>query len=396
MVFSTLFPYPLLYLCRNISYSGKNEKKEEDDDNNRESQLFEDDLAHSRTRAEAIGEEIVRREGGETFVKYTNIDVTSFLEAHVQGPDAAAGKEKQPKVITVSTALARSIRNRLWQSAVNVAIKIAESPEDEEEEKRGILGSIFHYIVVIPWNVARNMSIPPSSEDNWSRIRASFFPIPAYLLIVLFFEGARPTDRKKALIFVGIILVAMFLSLVIYFSTHVRRAPNSLVIFTFLSFVFSIIWIWGWANLLIDLLELIGIVANLPLEFLGLTFLAFGNAMPDIATNIAIAKMGLSEMALTGCVSEPVFSMLVGLGSSMIRGALTYGAIPFNLKRKQAKLPFVGLCIVLATQFIFLVYNCRNKFKMTKSVSFIQLFIYAFFFGIIVTLTCILPENDRE
>ena len=42
----------------------------------------------------------------------------------------------------------------------------------------------------------------------------------------------------------------------------------------------SIIWLWGLANLLVDLLEIIGIVANLPLEFLGLTFLGFGNAMP--------------------------------------------------------------------------------------------------------------------
>jgi len=44
----------------------------------------------------------------------------------------------------------------------------------------------------------------------------------------------------------------------------------------------SIIWIWGLANLLVDLLELVGIVANLPLEFLALTFLGFGNAMPGI------------------------------------------------------------------------------------------------------------------
>ena len=49
-----------------------------------------------------------------------------------------------------------------------------------------------------------------------------------------------------------------------------------------LSFLMAIIWIWGFANLLVDLLELVGIVANLPLEFLGLTFLGFGNAMPGM------------------------------------------------------------------------------------------------------------------
>jgi len=60
------------------------------------------------------------------------------------------------------------------------------------------------------------------------------------------------------------------------------RAPKHLIFFTFLSFIFAIIWIWGFANLLIDLLEMVGMIANLPLEFLGLTFLGFGNAMPGI------------------------------------------------------------------------------------------------------------------
>jgi len=53
-------------------------------------------------------------------------------------------------------------------------------------------------------------------------------------------------------------------------------------VFSFASFFISIIWIWGLANLLIDLLEIVGIAGNLPLEFLGLTFLGFGNAMPGI------------------------------------------------------------------------------------------------------------------
>ncbi len=42
----------------------------------------------------------------------------------------------------------------------------------------------------------------------------------------------------------------------------------------------SVVWIWGFANLLVELLQIIGLVANLSLEFLGLTFLGLGNTMP--------------------------------------------------------------------------------------------------------------------
>jgi Ca2+/Na+ antiporter len=389
--------FPILY-CIYVSTSviqEKCQKKEEDQDEAKRAQIFEDDLAHSRTRAEAIGEEIVRREGDESFVKYTSIDVSSFLEAHVQGAESIAKPEKEERVITVSQQMARQIKNRLWANAISVAIKIAESPEDEEDEKRGIFSKILHYLVEVPFVILRNISIPPSNEENWSRIRASFFPIPAFLLFLLFFGSLRPTTLVSGLTVIAIVGVLFIVSITIYFNTHMRRPPSTLAIFSVVSAILAVVWIWGLANLLVDLLEIIGIVANLPLEFLGLTFLAFGNAMPDIATNIAIAKMGLSEMALTACVSEPVFSMLMGLGSSMLRTAIVYNGFEFNLHRKQAKLPFISLCIVLFAQLVFLFYNCWQRFKFSKFVSFFQLLLYAFFFGIVVTLTAILPENNR-
>ncbi len=87
----------------------------------KEAQLFEDDLARSQTKAEAIGEEIVRGEH-EYFGKYSMVDMNSFIEHHIQEPE----KEQKPrqKVIKVSSDLARSIKNRLWSNALNVAVKM--------------------------------------------------------------------------------------------------------------------------------------------------------------------------------------------------------------------------------------------------------------------------------
>ncbi len=64
----------------------------------------------------------------------------------------------------------------------------AESPSEEEEEAKSFLGKLFHYLIALPCNIVRNLSIPPSGEDNWSRARASIFPLPAMLMICMFME----------------------------------------------------------------------------------------------------------------------------------------------------------------------------------------------------------------
>lgn len=100
--------------------------KEETEGTNAVEKSFENDLAHSRTEAEANGDETVRREG-ESFVKYSSIDIDSFIEGHIQGEDSE--EEKNPKVrnIKVSPGIATRIRNRLWMNAVSVAINMYDT-----------------------------------------------------------------------------------------------------------------------------------------------------------------------------------------------------------------------------------------------------------------------------
>ena len=42
--------------------------------------------------------------------------------------------------------------------------------------------------------------------------------------------------------------------------------------------------------------------------------LAWGNSIGDLSTNMAMARKGLANMAMTACFAGPVFNMLVGLG----------------------------------------------------------------------------------
>ena len=81
----------------------------------------------------------------------------------------------------------------------------------------------------------------------------------------------------------------------------------------------SIIWIWFSASILIDLLELCGIITLIPSNLLGLTVLAWGNSIGDLMTVRAIAKKGYGEMAMTGCYAGPLFNTLFGLGLSTLK-----------------------------------------------------------------------------
>ena len=43
--------------------------------------------------------------------------------------------------------------------------------------------------------------------------------------------------------------------------------------------------------------DVIGQVAKIPIEIMGLTFLAAGTSVPDLITSVIVAKKGLGDMA---------------------------------------------------------------------------------------------------
>ena len=64
---------------------------------------------------------------------------------------------------------------------------------------------------------------------------------------------------------------------------------------------------------LVALLEYFGTLSGIPHEVLGLTVLAWGNSIGDLSTNSAMARRGLSNMAMTACFAGPIFNILTAL-----------------------------------------------------------------------------------
>lgn len=65
------------------------------------------------------------------------------------------------------------------------------------------------------------------------------------------------------------------------------------------------------------MLKILGMITNLPPALFGLTVIAWGNALGDMAADVAMTQRGFGEMAMTGTIAGPIFNILVGQGISM-------------------------------------------------------------------------------
>ena len=91
-------------------------------------------------------------------------------------------------------------------------------------------------------------------------------------------------------------------------------------VFAVLAFVQAIVWLNLSASALVQVCVVVGIIFGLQPALLGATVLAWGNSVPDLINNLAMAQDGFPSMAVAACFASPIFTLLVGMG-----GALAYG-----------------------------------------------------------------------
>jgi len=142
-----------------------------------------------------------------------------------------------------------------------------------------------------------------------------------------------------------------------------------LIIFLLFAFIMSILWIWFTANLLIDLLNLFGVMSGINSSILGLTVLAWGNSTGDLMANLSIAKKGFAEMAMTGCYAGPLFNLLMGLGLSTLKPNLTAGSegIRFSIYDFETKIPLILMIGISISMILTLIITAANKFIITPA-----------------------------
>jgi len=113
-------------------------------------------------------------------------------------------------------------------------------------------------------------------------------------------------------------------------------------------FVVAACWIDTLASELVGVLDTIGTLAHFSRSILGLTILAWGNSIGDVKTNLAMARRGLGNMAITACVAGPLFNLLMGLGAGVLA----------NCSREGTDFLEVGLPTDILVGIVLICTNC--------------------------------------
>lgn len=79
---------------------------------------------------------------------------------------------------------------------------------------------------------------------------------------------------------------------------------------------------WFLCNISVDIFKLFVELADIPPAYVGLTFMASANSIGDIISDVTMARLGFSVMAMTATFAGPIFNIMMGVGITMTRNVL--------------------------------------------------------------------------
>ena len=199
-------------------------------------------------------------------------------------------------------------------------------------EDKSIYQKIFYILVDYPFDLIRNLSIPPFEKKRYNKTLFIFLPVTIPLaLTFIFLKGLSSFYYKSPYcwILLAYYILALASAVFLYFTTYRTNLPNCEWILLIGAFLMSILWIFSITNILVQMIqdakELLPKGIELSSAFLVMTILAVGNSIPDFIVNCSLAKSGYAEMALSGSIGAPIFGMTIGFGSSVIKKSVMNG-----------------------------------------------------------------------
>jgi len=191
---------------------------------------------------------------------------------------------------------------------------------------------IIKIFVEFPLNLVRDLTTPPFEKEKWKKEFFALMPVSISLCISLLFKLFHYYIQFPHFIFIAVYYaLAIYLCIYLYKKSYRTSLPNCEWVLLISALIMSMIWIYTITTILIQMVNDSQFL--LPFEisrsFLIMTILAVGNALPDFLIDCTLSKSGYAEMALSGTIGSPVFSLLFGFGLSLIK------AFAFSEKKEQ-------------------------------------------------------------
>ncbi|XP_054852855.1 mitochondrial sodium/calcium exchanger protein [Eublepharis macularius] len=173
----------------------------------------------------------------------------------------------------------------------------------------------------LPVEVVLLLTVPvvdPDREDqNWKRPLNCLHLVTGPLICILTLKSGEYGFYKIQAVFPvwGVVILAgAVLAMIVFCTTRNEEPPRYHIIFAFLGFLVSAMWINAAATEVVNILRTLGVIFRLSNTVLGLTLLAWGNSIGDTFSDLTMARQGYPRMAFSACFGGIIFNMLVGVG----------------------------------------------------------------------------------
>lgn len=259
----------------------------------------------------------------------------------------------------------------------NTSISILDDEENEEK-------SILFKIIDFPFELLSYFTLLPVNLKDYSFAQTliwSFTGITFQYFTILRFKWS-----------LGDVVICVITCLFYFFSfLLLGRADSTPGVYKWIvlnSVISSISWMYFLIEILLCLLDTIGVVFNLDSTFLGLTILAIGNALTDMLSTLALFEIKNQQvLALSGAYNGQLFGILVGFGLANLKMSLHYGAEEFRLFHLNGdKEKILSVVVIGLTLFVLILtfgVNVCGGFKVRKGFGYFLIFTYICFFAFV-------------
>ena len=257
--------------------------------------------------------------------------------------------------------------------------------KEEKWSEISFFKCVFKVIIEIPINLIRNLTTPPFEKEKWKKEYFAIMPITISLIISVFFNLFKYYTKYPSFIAIGIYyFLGIILCIVLYHKTYKGSLPNCEWVLLISSAIMSLLWIYVITNILIQMVMDAQLLLpfKVPKSFLIMTVLAIGNALPDFLIDCTLSRSGYAEMALSGTIGSPVFSLLFGFGLSLIKyfigkqGNIKFDLINYDKTNNSNRLILCAMGGVFINLVHYMIVFSLSNFKVKRYVSYAGYFVF--------------------
>lgn len=144
------------------------------------------------------------------------------------------------------------------------------------------------------------------------------------------------------------------LSVALFLSTSWTGPPRFFPLHVFYSFCTSILWIYATSSELLACLSSTGSQLGISHTVMGILVLAWGNSFGDLVADVAIAKNGSFETAVSAIFSGPVQNVLLTIGAGFLIATIRSPSHALSLSTLPADM-YIALVVLAVVVLLCLI-----------------------------------------